>query len=642
MNYINYSQIESYDDYLTQLQLDYITECSNILKSIDKLVSHLPRVTSIATGVGHCIYEAKLKEFLGIKGIISSNFPGKGKLVHKLLALASLEVFGRKQSQNKIYDIFNELVEELGDEAVKEKDTAIEIFNSLLAVKDKLFEAVGINPDNVIPIVEQQIYDYDLHMLGVPDLILEDQKNRAAVVIEWKSYPDTLAQGKSKSLKNISISNYEKVQVIAYAMLEARRLGYEVQVNSYNKISLFDAISGVLINNKISNVKILPVIIRPGLGTNKRLSLPPHPIFSNRGNIEDNYNKFKQLMGEILVTSHYLTYLLTDFYLYGYSKEDLEQCSKNVNGKSRIAFLWAPPYPIPRGKPSDQSNSRLCQFCNVRDECKFYIGERHINYFQKIVWLLRYSSLSEKEKIMWPFRAVYELLRFYSRNKIVEYINRGVEFCWDGNAIRANKGGSKNTIQIEMKGKRTRFKVDVVNIIQYDEKEDTLVAERKVRDFEYSYPRILYKGTPIVLFLNDNASRLPLSINMTGTVQNVDFVKSDNKIAKVKYEIGIPSPALGFQFHIIRKYLNIYPELFKNVIVVQTGVDLTHIDLLTLDVLQRVIGNKIENLQNSENKEKLKKIYDDVRKKYEDLVIESEMDPELVSESILRLFTDSE
>ncbi|BFI74605.1 PD-(D/E)XK nuclease family protein [Sulfurisphaera ohwakuensis] len=640
---VDYSEIQRYEDFLTQLQLPYAKECGNLLKNLDSKVSHLPRVTSIASGVGHCIYEAKLKELLGVKGVISSSFPGKGTTVHKLLALASLYVFGKNEFPRDMVKFFSNLAQELEDSNINDNEIiiAVDIFTSLLSVKDKLFTIIGLKQDSVRPIVEQQLYDYDLHMLGVPDLILEDIENKKAVVVEWKTYNYNVTSDK---VKNNSVSSYERAQVIAYAMLEARRLGYEIIPDNYNEPSLYDAISGKLSDRGILDVRVLPVVIRPGLKENKRLTLPPHPVLSDRGDIKDKYKKFRETLGEIFVTARYLTYLVTNFALYGYDKKtDFEDCFKQVGNQNRIVFLSPPPYPIPRGKPSSQEKSRLCRFCLVTDECKFYIGSRHINYFQKMMWALRYASLTEKEKIMWPFRAVYQLSKSSRREKVIEKIKRGFSIEWEGNEIIFKNESSRNRFHIFMsRRERMSFKIDVLDSLYYDKDTDTFIGIRDVRDFEIykgkiRRPYVLEESTPIILYANDKASMIPLSINMTGSIVDVSFVRNKDGKTVVKYVIDIPSLALSFQKAILKKYLEIYPEMFKDVILVQVGVDLTHIDLIALDALQRVIGEKIEKMQESEKKKKLKELQLRLEKEKERLDFESEFEPE-ISKDVLRYF----
>ena len=661
---IDYSSVQRYEDYIEQLNVLNGIECQNIVRDLDSKVSYLPRVTSVASGVGHCIFEAKLKEMLGIKEVISSSFPGKGRLVHQLLALASLEVFGKNSLPNKdLMKYFEELVQELqnysvsatrDERSIKEAvKTAAGLFKSLLAVKNELFRIVGINGDNVRPVVEQQLYDYELHMLGVPDLVLEDSKNKRAVVIEWKSY-----KLDNDSTKNERVTSYEKAQVIAYAMLEARRLGYRVTVDRPEEPSVYDAISGKLADRGIEDVRVLPAVIRPGLNVDKRLTIPPHPVLSSRGDITKGYRKLRETMGEIYVTAHYLTYLVTNLKLYGYGREDLEECSVTTNGQKRIAILWPPPGPIPRGKPSNQERSRLCSVCNLKEECKFYIGERHVNYFQKMMWAVRYSALTEKEKLLWPFRAVYELSRLHpTRDYVVNKIRKGNGIIWDGSTVRFAKDVPKNRFLISFssvsRGERFSFKVDVVDQLYYDKSTSTLVGIRGLRDYEINKtsgrinrPYVLEESTPIILYVNDGASTLPLSINMTGSINKVEFTRGSDGDYIVKYNIHIPSPALAFQEAILLKYLELYPDMFKDVILVQVGVDLTHIDLVTIDALQRVIGKRIERLQELEKEKKLKgsdlekkkleEYYNLLEKEKNRLDFESEFGPELVSENVLR------
>ena len=636
---IDYSQVQRYEDFLSQLQIPHIRQCVKKLEDLESKVSHLPRVTTVASLVGHCAYDGKLKQLIGIKQVVSSSYPGKGLFVHKLLALASIEVFGKNEVPQSVERLFHDLANELTsgryfsdknenneNQYENEIKTAAELFNSLLRLKPILFSLVGTHQDDVRPIVEQQIFDYDVHMLGVPDLVLEDTRNKKAIVVEWKSYSQDGDQ---------SVSGYEKAQAVAYAMLEARRLGYEIYTNWNDDVQLLDAISGKLTDNGIKDIRVLPVIVRPQLLLNPRLKILPHPVFSGSKDVNSAYKSFRALMGEILVAARYLTYIVTSFYTYGYDKKtSFEEC--NPEGSDRPAFLQLPPRPIPRGNPYDQDNSSLCRSCSLRDECQFYFGTYHLDKFEKMAWTLRFATLAKKEKMLWNFRAIYELSRRYSRQNLISLLKKGRSFEWSGDLMDNPNSRQKNVVKITLDPKDpVSFKIDVLDELWYDDNSGTFIGVRELRSFERQTPFVLDERTPVVIYANDGSSTIPTSINMTGIILDVEFV-NDGKKTYVVYRIGIPSQALQFQKLIFAKYSKIYPQIFKDVIVAQIGVDLTHIDLITLDAFHRIIGKKLRKelrLQgNNGSTEKMLKELDEELYRW---AFESSNEPE-ISRNILQ------
>ena len=636
---IDYSQVQRYEDFLSQLQIPHIRQCVKKLEDLESKVSHLPRVTTVASLVGHCAYDGKLKQLIGIKQVVSSSYPGKGLFVHKLLALASIEVFGKNEVPQSVERLFHDLANELisgryfsnknennKNQYENEIKTAAELFNSLLRLKPILFSLVGTHQDDVRPIVEQQIFDYDVHMLGVPDLVLEDTRNKKAIVVEWKSYSQDGDQ---------SVSGYEKAQAVAYAMLEARRLGYEIYTNWNDDVQLLDAISGKLTDNGIKDIRVLPVIVRPQLLLNPRLKILPHPVFSGSKDVNSAYKSFRALMGEILVAARYLTYIVTSFYTYGYDKKtSFEEC--NPEGSDRPAFLQLPPRPIPRGNPYDQDNSSLCRSCSLRDECQFYFGTYHLDKFEKMAWTLRFATLAKKEKMLWNFRAIYELSRRYSRQNLISLLKKGRSFEWSGDLMDNPNSRQKNVVKITLDPKDpVSFKIDVLDELWYDDNSGTFIGVRELRSFERQTPFVLDERTPVVIYANDGSSTIPTSINMTGIILDVEFV-NDGKKTYVVYRIGIPSQALQFQKLIFAKYSKIYPQIFKDVIVAQIGVDLTHIDLITLDAFHRIIGKKLRKelrLQgNNGSAEKMLKELDEELYRW---AFESSNEPE-ISRNILQ------
>ena len=225
--------------------------------------------------------------------------------------------------------------------------------------------------------------------------------------------------------------------------------------------------------------------------------------------------------------------------------------------------------------------------------------------------------------------------------------------------MQFSNSSPRNRFRVELSERdRISFKIDVIDSLNYDENLDSFIGIRQAREFEINNERkkvyppfVLDESTPVVIYLNDKASMIPLSINMTGSISEVDFRRDKDGKAVIKYTIDIPSFALSFQKTVLRKYLQLYPEMFKDVILVQVGVDLTHIDLITLDAFQRVIGRRIEKLENELKKnkeleeEKRKELereikrYQELKKRLENqeqsLDFESEFEEDIISKGVL-------
>ncbi|BDB97444.1 PD-(D/E)XK nuclease family protein [Saccharolobus caldissimus] len=609
---ISYEEIYDYIDYIDKLNTNEKNLCEENIDILLRSTGHIAKVTNIANGVGYCIYKAKLQEFIGVRDFIVSNTPGKGTDIHKLLGLVSIEMF----NQNKPLSLseMRELIEKAYDDNVdlfadreRKEDyiaLAYEMLSSLQnALVNKIYPILNTSFNRLFPVVEQQFHDYEYHILGVPDLILEDKENKKAIVVEWKTYDE-------------QVYDTEKAQVIAYSLLEARRLGYSGK-------DAVDAITGKWddIQKTIKDVKVLPLIIRPGIGKGRKLTLQPHPILFS--NTKEKFIEFRKLVGKVIVVAGYLTLQLVNPKVFGIDEEEVkEYCKLKIRDKEYSALRLIP-LGLRRGNPTKRDkfpcktgNKPLCPLIEA---CGFYLGQYKKTPFDIVMWALRYYTLGIRENTSITFKVIYELFRKHRRDDVISNLKNGNGYEWTfpaGPLIRQDKKKQRILIYKDKKIFQ-QIRVDVIDGI-YDS--DNFVIYRKIRDYEKNDGklRVIREGKPVMLFLND-ASRIPsLSLNLTA---RVDRVEIDNDL--VKYYINIPSSVFRYSLTLIKKYIEKYPELVKDSLFVETGVDLTSRELMTIDAIQRKLRDdsqkimeKIEKrIDEKEEAEKIfKKVADDLEK----------------------------
>lgn len=235
-------------------------ECLGRLAEALEKSTHLAKVSSVAYLVGFCRYFGRLIESYGVTPYYTSITPGKGTLVHKILALAVAEFLDRfnpvsydySYVEQAVKDAINKIAEaemyqwltalyrfrrlaasgvytetqrrELGERAREWEKRLEEAKRDAAKMLDNMLKLVGRlatigylkKPGDLYALPENQMADYDLKVIGTPDLILESG-NGKAVVVEWK----TMANPERSGMDYVS-----HAQSWLYALMEARRLGY--------------------------------------------------------------------------------------------------------------------------------------------------------------------------------------------------------------------------------------------------------------------------------------------------------------------------------------------------------------------------------------------------------------------------------
>lgn len=573
---------------------------SNIAKKILDMTGHIPIVGNVARGAGYCSYYARLSEAIGVRSFIDSGerrlivdrAAGEGSDIHKILGLTIMYLFEDQLSRrieecssNAIVRLQqHNLIQERGERTIVEM-----LLRNFLNNLERFLNIIGSNIYNIEPIVEQNLISYALHMRGTPDLILEDRDNKMAIVVDWKTSRETP-------------SHYEDSQIICYALIEAERLGYSV------KDECISAVSGSYNNGQITDVKVLPVIIRPT--TSELVRLGPHPVLRN--NINDNmYQEFIKQIYDVCIEAEHLTLLKTNQRRLGYNEHEtlvyIPSFQRNVN------ILRLTPHQLTRGNPSEQNrwpcvtqNGR--PFCNMIEACRYYFGGEYGKHsdFDSAMWKLRFNVFDSMEKNLLLYKSLAEISKMYDRYELLEKLREGdsIEYyVGDDIKFRRDRLNRIKIFRRDIENPQKNILISELRIDVVEARDITnmnigeLTFVRRVRKFEIEkgISRIINEGKPVFISLFDNRNPL-LSINTFGRVDNVDMI-NENNIDIIKYEIGIPSRLYRYSQLILIKYLERYQrykELLDNILLIECNVDLTSMELNVIDTLQRELDNTNE------------------------------------------------
>jgi len=566
-----------------------------VFKNALGVTAHIARVTAVTWAAGLCTYAARMMTTIGVKGLMREGIPGKGIDVHKLLALASIDFVERwknrrdvdvRESVSKAADELRDLINV--EELERIKPTAISMLSIFRDVLNKAAQKLSLDVSRLRAYPELELIDYNVHMWGVSDLIIEDAGSKKAVVVEWKS-------------DERSPMEREKVQVYAYAILEALRLGYK---------NPFDAI----VPENPNDTKIYPVIIRPDG------PYSDHPLLPiAKTGVEANVEKVRERLFKIVVAAKYLTALLVDFgkLVYGDSKQnyELQEKCKVRLGDGGYYALRLTPVNLPRGNPKQQEKfpCTICPFSDKNSklgECRFYFGSTEKDYIDKLMWTYRYKVYGERERAAVPFKVLYEVSRKVGGlGRFAEFVERGGGYyVWiaNGNIRTMSASPSKNRRKcgiVRVSFEEVEYEDDIrvgVYELEWLGKE-TLLLRRRFLPCELAEEnRLAYVYAPrerqpvLVVIPEDHVSAVTLGASLYARVEYVGL-EGD----KTLEELGVScsggvcvlvtpiSGHLRFQFRLFEKYTSTYGV--KKVLVAEVGSDLTHIDLQTIHTLHMVL-----------------------------------------------------
>ncbi|MEM4532377.1 MAG: hypothetical protein QXU89_01820 [Desulfurococcaceae archaeon] len=614
-------------------------ECRSIIRNAFELSTHLVRVRSVARAAGFCAFYGRMAEKMGVYEVLESNSIVKGRDVHRILSLASLNFFIDNPSLDPYRDSakVESLIGQSIRKASEELEEVFEIKNETLEVAKTLLKRLvmalpkakhllGLKSDEpLFPIVEQLFADYSTRIFGSPDLILENRKENKAIVVEWKTY--TPIYGEGRKSRYLSVSEFEIAQVIAYSIIEAKRLGI-------HKIKdIFESISGIehklakqivknikaqsksaenpgLININIdmvrTKIKVLPMIVTPSG------SYPPHP-FMYKDCYNRLYERFAKLYTRfiaVIVAAEHLALQIMNIpdlikSVTGYMKSDINSICKTKDGY--LAYSLTPFKYLRRGKPGywDKYPCKLCGFKGDDGPCEFYFGKRKPkDYFDKLMWWARYVVYSKREKDLVNHRAMYEIFKSSLVKEKIFNLKDPIRIVVDlshmpGTRVKLKESRSKpvvNTVEVKRGSQdlgKFRFDYFKISDVTYDKYNNVIELRRELRDIEKEKMIVGCLRKSISLSILEPGRELnPLtSINTFVMIEKDASVNEDGYII---YRCYSPSPVLMLNFMIFGKYIEIFNKMnYTDAIVLayETPVDLTIMELRAIDALHRYLKN---------------------------------------------------
>jgi len=598
---------------------DSFDECIEAINTALSTTSHLVRIRSVARAAGFCAYYARMAEKMGVMEVLEGSGIGRGRVVHRVLGLASLLMFSEKPlpSSQDVEVYIDRSMNELGigdnDEI---RATAITLLTRLVKVLPTAKILLGLTlQEPLFPIVEQEFMDFRDRMYGSPDLILENPEKRRAIVVEWKTYSVGDEKGGAAT-------NYEKAQVLAYSILEARRLG----MTKYDEI--FKAITGLtlkqareairkfheegvshpdisnLLTQAKKNVMILPIIV----GRSGGYPPSPFPELYVQRKIEYVMKRLEniyKLFPAVIVSAEFLTLQITNVPELVKTATGIEFDQKVCKSKrgDYPVYSYTPFKFLKVGKPGewDKYPCKICPFRGEGGPCDFYFGSTNKpkDYFDKLMWWARYIVYKEREKDLINHMAMHILFsHLHTRRYILEKSLRNpAEFkVVIGHQPQVRMRGKyplvTNVVHVH-RGEREegKFRFDVFNVSGIEViDENTLKLVRPLRDIEKENELIGVIRKSVVLSLINPKSVNPdplLSINTFIFLDDEVELEGDN----ITYLAHIPSTFLQYSFKLFSKYIEIYKNSNKNALILafEAPVDLTIMELRAIDAIHRYI-----------------------------------------------------
>jgi hypothetical protein len=606
--------------------------CRGFVEEALKYTCHVARVRSVAYGAGFCAYYARMTEKMGVFEVVSESIPGKGRDLHILLAFTSQDLFSkhtldsilgdlnRQASNSIIMDSINNAVESLGWDGDEElKNRAFTMMRKLISALSRARETMGLS-SRLFPIVEQEFIDFDDHMYGAPDLILEDPDSGKAVVVEWKTY----------GVKEGGWSNVDIAQVVAYAIMEARRLGLKGFKDVFKAISGVDMdivlevarhadkrLTSDLVMRALSRdsirreLKVLPLII------SKSKSFPPHPYMYASFDINATLNRFAKLLRVfrgVVVAAEHLALQLTNVEgllaeVRGLDLKDVGgQLDRYCRSTMGLAFNYTPRGILPCGVPRDQrgwpcvtkNGKPFCQFSGRDNACMFYFGLRDRMDFENIMWRLRYIVFERRERSLMNYKAIDILFRTTGlKQSLLQDIQRTCKgFVVDLAGISARMELHDSAVfyvKVSRGGKMLgKLRFDIVDIGNVDvgNEESALVVRRKLREVEVRKGVVGTVKRSVVASILESRVRTPLlSINTFLVVGDCD-IEGD----EVVYYLYSPSPVLYYNLSLFKRYIEIMRDIDPQakLLLFEAPVNLTIMELRAIDTLHRYIATGSE------------------------------------------------
>lgn len=638
----------------------YLENCVEIIKEALNLSTHLVRARSVARAAGFCALYGRMAEKMGVYEVLESNSAARGREIHRLLGLASFNLFlenpapKREQAENLAKKYVETAAEELKDLYEMNEESIVvaeKLLRRLIYAIPRAKQLLGLSHDDpLFPVVEQMFADYGTRIYGTPDLVLENAEKRKAIVVEWKTYK--LEEGYQHP------ADFEKAQVIAYSIIEAKRLG----VTKLRRI--FECISGIrygdaekLLDSRnlghfsvdehsVSKLlRVLPIIVTPSG------SYPPHPLmYSDPDSFKkarERFVKFYKLFIGVVVAAEHLALQVINIpkLLSVAAGNDLgDLAARYCSTKDGYQAYGYTPFKYLRGGKPGRWEIHPCRMCSFRGDdgpCAFYFGSgKSKDYFDKLMWWARYKVYWERERDLLNHRAMHELFREPGVVHRLLHSKDPLEIEVDLSKLsqlRVNVREGSIVYLVRIKRGHSlqgagKFKLDLFKIsdAEFDKDNNVIELRRDLRDVERQSNVVgfIKKSIQVAIIEPGRTISPLLSINTFAMIDE-SFVDESGRVV---YRCYSPSPALQCSFAIFGKYLELYkrrnPEAM--ILAYEAPVDLTIMELRAIDALHRYI----KFVSKSPN---LNRVLEELREKYnvsevgiEDLVKEAELLKEFI------------
>jgi hypothetical protein len=304
---------------------------------------------------------------------------------------------------------------------------------------------------------ELQLFDYKMHVRGVPDLVVEEPAKRRAVVVEWKTSlgmeggatpsPDEIAQG------------------YVYSIMVAHRLGFKDGAKAVEKCDVF------------------PVVIRDKGRKN------PYSISRCFKTANSTRLSEEKILKEIKLAATHLILSMLNLKKVD-SSWDREKEKALCGSGGKVVFRYVPEALRNKGytlNPHVNTNYP-CGSCRLREACKFYLfSKQNPDEVHQLAWRTRYRVYGVRENALLPFYSIAKM-------------------SWVRGFIRLEGGARADFFE--------RIEVDREELKAY------LIRSVREEEDRRSVPLTVREGKPVTIFLGDS-EEIIYSTSFSGNVDKV-------------------------------------------------------------------------------------------------------------------------